>query len=109
HEGVGLADRKMHADELHTDVALVRRLVAAQLPEWAALPIVRISSSGTVNALYRLGEGMVVRLPRMEWGAGAVDRELRWLPKLAPLLPVSISVAVGPAAPGEGYPSGLGA
>ena len=94
----------MHADELHTDVALVRRLVAAQFPEWAALPIVRISSSGTVNALYRLGEGMVVRLPRMEWGVGAVDRELRWLPKLAPLLPVSISVPLAKGAPGEGYP-----
>jgi len=94
----------MHADELHTDVALVRRLLAAQFPEWAALPIERISSSGTVNALYRLGDDMVVRLPRMDWGVGAVDRELRWLPKLAPHLPVPISEPLAKGSPGEGYP-----
>jgi aminoglycoside phosphotransferase (APT) family kinase protein len=94
----------MHADEVHTDVDLVRRLLAAQFPEWAALPIEPVSSSGTVNALYRLGEDMVVRLPRMDWGLGAVDRELRWLPELAPQLPVAISVPLAKGTPAEGYP-----
>src|SRR5436309_841627 len=99
-----MADRKMHADELHTDVALVRRLLAAQFPELADLPIERLSSSGTVNALYRLGHSLVVRLPRTEWGVGAVERELRWLPKLAPHLRVKISEPVAKGSPGEGYP-----
>ena len=94
----------MHADELHTDVLLVRKLLAAQFPEWAALPIERVGSSGTVNALYRLGADMVVRLPRTDWGVGAVDRELRWLPELAPLLPVAISMPLAKGAPAEGYP-----
>jgi aminoglycoside phosphotransferase (APT) family kinase protein len=94
----------MHAHELHTDVALVRRLLESQFPEWAALPVERISTSGTVNALYRLGDGMVVRLPRTDWGIGAVDRELRWLPRLAPLLPVEIPVPLARGAPAEGYP-----
>src|SRR2546421_3930050 len=94
----------MHADELHTDVLLVRKLLAAQFPEWAALPIERVGSSGTVNALYRLGAEMVVRLPRTDWGVGAVDRELRWLPELAPLLPVAISMPLAKGAPAEGYP-----
>ena len=54
----------MHVDAVHTDAALVRRLLAAQFPEWAALPIERVPSSGTDNALYRLGNDMVARLPR---------------------------------------------
>ena len=94
----------MHADELHTDVQLVRRLLAAQFPKWAALPIEHVRSSGTVNALYRLGDDMVVRLPRMHWGIGAVERELRWLPRLAPLLPVSSPVPLAKGAPAERYP-----
>jgi aminoglycoside phosphotransferase (APT) family kinase protein len=94
----------MHADELHTDVELVQRLLAAQFPQWATLPIKHVSSSGTVNALYRLGRDMVVRLPRMHWGIGAVDRELRWLPELAPVLPVAISVPLAKGTAAEGYP-----
>jgi aminoglycoside phosphotransferase (APT) family kinase protein len=94
----------MHADELHTDVALVSRLLEGQFPQWAELPVERVSSSGTVNALYRLGGDLVVRLPRTDWGLGAVDRELRWLPRLAPHLPVEIPVPLAKGAPAEGYP-----
>ena len=62
----------MHEDELATDTALARRLVEAQFPEWSELPIERVASSGTDNALYRLGAEMVVRLPRIEWAVAAV-------------------------------------
>jgi aminoglycoside phosphotransferase (APT) family kinase protein len=99
-----VADRKMHADEVHSDVPLVRRLLAAQFPAWASLPIDRVRSSGTVNALYRLGDEMVVRLPRTDWGAGAVDRELRWMPKIAPLLPIASPVPLAKGTPAAGYP-----
>ena len=71
---------KMHVDEVHTDVALVRRLLAAQFPQWADLPIAPVRSAGTGNALYRLGDDMVVRLPRIHWGVESVDKEHRWLP-----------------------------
>jgi aminoglycoside phosphotransferase (APT) family kinase protein len=94
----------MHADELSTDVPLVRRLLEGQFPQWAARPIERVSSSGTVNALYRLGDDLVVRLPRIDWATGAVERELRWLPKLAPLLPVEIPVPLAQGASADGYP-----
>jgi aminoglycoside phosphotransferase (APT) family kinase protein len=94
----------MHADEVDTDVRLVRRLLAAEFPRWADLPLERIASAGTVNALYRLGDDMVVRLPRTQWGIGAVDRELRWLPKLAPLLPVAIPVPLAKGMPADGFP-----
>ncbi len=96
--------RRMHADELETDVSLVRRLLAAQFPQWADLPIRPVPSAGTDNALYRLGEDMAVRLPRIEWAVGAVEKEQRWLPKLAPHLPLAIPVPLGLGSPAEGYP-----
>jgi aminoglycoside phosphotransferase (APT) family kinase protein len=94
----------MHADEVHTDAPLVRRLLAAQFPEWAALPVEPVPSAGTDNALYRLGDDMVVRLPRIEWAVGSLDRALEWLPRLAPLLPVAIPVPLAKGSPAVGYP-----
>ena len=94
----------MHADELHTDVSLVRRLLAGQFPEWADLPIERVPSSGTDNALYRLGDELVVRLPRIEWATGQVEKDSTWLPRLAPLLPFTVPELLAPGVPAEGYP-----
>lgn len=94
----------MHADELDTDEALVRRLLAAQFPRWAALPIEPLPAGGTDNAIYRLGEELSVRLPRRRGARGSFDDEFAWLPKLAPLLPVRIPRPVARGAPGEGYP-----
>lgn len=95
---------KMHAGEFATSVELVRRLLAAQLPQWAGLPLVPLASSGTVNALYRFGDEMIVRLPRMPWAAGALEKEVRFLPGLAPLLPVEVPRVLARGEPGEGYP-----
>lgn len=94
----------MHEDELPTDAALVRRLLAAQFPEWAELPVEPLYSSGTVNALYRLGDSMVVRLPRLAWGARSLALDRDWLPKLAPLLPVAIPVPLAAGRPSEELP-----
>lgn len=94
----------MHVGEVQTDEALVRRLLAAQFPEWASLPIERVRSAGTDNALYRLGDELVVRLPRIDWAVGAVDKECRWLPKLAPHLPLPVPAPLAMGEPGEGYP-----
>jgi aminoglycoside phosphotransferase (APT) family kinase protein len=96
--------RRMHADEVHTGVPLVRRLLAAQFPQWASLPVELVPSSGTDNALYRLGADMVVRLPRIEWAAELVDKEYEWLPRLASSLPVAVPVPLAKGVPGEGYP-----
>lgn len=94
----------MHADELATDVSLVRRLLAAQLPQWADLAIKPVRSAGTDNAIYRLGDDMAVRLPRIHWAIGQVATEWRWLPRLAPLLPLAIHTPLATGEPGEGYP-----
>jgi aminoglycoside phosphotransferase (APT) family kinase protein len=55
----------MHENELPIDDALVRRLVDEQFPDWADLPLTRIEPWGTVNAIYRLGDDLSVRLPRL--------------------------------------------
>lgn len=95
---------KMHADELDVDISLVQRLLEKQFSYWAALPLQPVSSVGTDNALYRLGNEMVVRLPRIEWAAKNVDKEWQWLPQIAPFLPIPIPVPLGKGIPAEGYP-----
>ncbi|MFD5139525.1 aminoglycoside phosphotransferase family protein [Streptomyces sp. NPDC058378] len=94
----------MHAKETKTDAALVRRLLAAQFPAWADLPVEPVRSSGTVNAIYRLGRDLTVRLPRVEGGSRDVATEHRWLPRLAPHLPHAIPAPLAQGVPGEGYP-----
>ncbi|MFJ3881010.1 aminoglycoside phosphotransferase family protein [Streptomyces sp. NPDC090077] len=94
----------MHADEAYTDEALVRRLLRGQFPRWADLPVRRLPSGGTVNAIYRVGTGLTVRLPLTGGGAGAIDREALWLPRLAPLVPVPVPEVLGRGEPAEGYP-----
>lgn len=95
---------KMHDGEVDIDVALVHRLLAAQFPQWANLPLAPVPSAGTDNALYRLGDVLVVRLPRIEQATGQVDKEQTFLPRLAPHLPLAIPVPLALGRPGEGYP-----
>ncbi|MFF3431597.1 aminoglycoside phosphotransferase family protein [Streptomyces sp. NPDC002602] len=94
----------MHADELEIDADLVRGLLRARFPRWADLPITRLASGGTVNAIYRLGDDLTVRLPLRPGGAEAIATEAWLLPRLAPLLPLPIPEVVATGAPGEGYP-----
>ena len=68
------------------------------------LPLRRIEPSGTVNAIFRLGDELSVRLPRRDGPTEPGSRELEWLPRLAPLLPLEIPVPVAQGRPGAGYP-----
>lgn len=95
---------RMHVDEVYTDGSLVARLLAMQFPQWAELPIDPVASAGTDNALYRVGDEMVARLPRIHWAAGQVEKEQQWLPRLAPFLPLSIPIPLAKGKPGERYP-----
>ncbi|MFF4901560.1 aminoglycoside phosphotransferase family protein [Streptomyces sp. NPDC001068] len=93
-----------HPDTHTVDDGLVRRLIAGQFPRWAGLEVRRWPSGGTVNAMFRLGEAMVVRLPLAEGGAADVSGERTWLPRLAPHLPVRIPEVLGAGEPAHGYP-----
>ncbi len=94
----------MHIDKVDINTALVRRLLAAQFPQWAHLPIKPIRPTGTDHAIYRLGSDKAVRLPRVDWAIEQVEKEHRWLPRLAPHLPLAIPVPLALGTPGEGYP-----
>ncbi|MFI9796333.1 aminoglycoside phosphotransferase family protein [Streptomyces sp. NPDC052302] len=94
---------RMHADELDIDEALVERLVAGRFPHWAGLAVRRVASAGTDNAMFRLGPDLVVRLPRLPGGARQVGAEHRWLPRLAPHLPLTVPAPLALGGPGAGY------
>lgn len=94
----------MHEDQVPTSVDLVRRLVAAQHPRWADLPVRPVAEAGTDHALYRLGKHLLVRLPIVAWAQAQADRDARWLPLLEPHLPLDLPVPVAQGEPGEGYP-----
>ncbi|WP_052850946.1 aminoglycoside phosphotransferase family protein [Streptomyces avicenniae] len=85
------------------DAALVRRLIAAQFPQWADLPVTPVAVDGWDNRTYRLGERMTVRLPTAPGYVAAVAKENHWLPRLAPALPLPVPPVLGRGRPGEGY------
>lgn len=103
--GHHLGVNRMHADQVDVDEPLVRRLLAAQFPRWADLPLTPVASPGTVNALYRLGSDMVVRIPLRPTAVGEdLDKESTWVPRLAPLLPVPVPLVLGEGVPSDDHP-----
>jgi aminoglycoside phosphotransferase (APT) family kinase protein len=94
----------MHDNEIEIEDALVRHLIAAQFPDWASLPVRQVEPSGTVNAIFRLGNDLSVRLPRVDGPTTPGSKESEWLPKLAPQLPVEVPVPVAQGRPTDEYP-----
>jgi aminoglycoside phosphotransferase (APT) family kinase protein len=93
----------MHVDEVAVDAQLVRALLCDQFPQWADLSVTPVRSSGTDHALFRLGDELVVRLPRIGWAVGGVEHEHRWLPLVAPHLRVDVPTPVGLGQPAEEF------
>lgn len=83
---------------------LASRLVASQFPRWTGLAITPVELDGRDNTSFRLGVDKLVRLPRGDQYALQVDKEHRWLPVLAPRLPLPIPEPLAKGAPGCGYP-----
>lgn len=95
---------RLHEGEPHVDLALVRRLVDEQRPQWSSLPLVELPASGTDHRLFRLGDELLVRMPRIDWAIGQSEVEARWLPVLAPHLPVAVPERVAVGEPAHSYP-----
>lgn len=70
------------SDEFQIDDAFVARLIRARTPHRADLPLCRIASSGTDNAIFRLGDTLSVRMPRRRSAVALLSKELDWLPHL---------------------------
>lgn len=89
---------------LDIDAALVRRLVAKQFPQWSGLLIEPVEHGGCDNRTFHLGAHMTVRLPSAAAYCLRVQKEQRWLPRLAPLLPLPIPVPLAKGLPADDYP-----
>jgi aminoglycoside phosphotransferase (APT) family kinase protein len=86
------------------DPSLVERLVAAQFPHWADLPVRPVDVDGWDNCTFRLGADLTVRLPSNASYAAQVAKEQQWLPRLAPHLPLPIPEPVAIGSPDQSYP-----
>ncbi|MGW3570425.1 aminoglycoside phosphotransferase family protein [Streptomyces sp. NPDC000941] len=93
----------LHQNEVPVDEAVARSLLEAQRPEWADLPL-SPAGAGTDNVMYRLGDDLLVRLPRTAENGRSVRKEQKWLPRLAPLLACPIPEPVHAGTPVDAFP-----
>lgn len=98
------AQVKMHEGELDLDITFVKRLLVEQFPHLSENPITTVRSMGTVNAIFRLGDELYVRLPRLAAWAGSIDNEWTWLPKFAPHISLKIPQPLVRGKPTDWYP-----
>ena len=91
-------------DRSAIDASLARRLIDSQFPQWSDLPITPVEVDGWDNRTFRLGSELTVRLPTGDWYAQQVAKEQRWLPVLAPELPLPIPTPVAKGEPDAGFP-----
>ncbi|MFT7873062.1 MULTISPECIES: aminoglycoside phosphotransferase family protein [Amycolatopsis] len=79
-------------------------MVGEQFPQWAGLPVRPVAHGGWDNFTFHVGGELVARLPSAAEYALAVAKEQRWLPVLAPRLPLPVPVPLAAGKPGAGYP-----
>ena len=91
-------------DRSEIDASLAGRLVDSQFPQWSDLPITGVDSDGWDNRSFRLGSELTIRLPTGNWYAQQVDKEQRWLPVIAPQLPLPIPTPVAKGTPDQRFP-----
>lgn len=95
---------RMHVGQVDTSRDLVRRLLTQQFPQWSKAQISIVDSFGTDHDIYRVGEQICVRLPKVGWAATQARKEQRWLPIFAPHLPARVPTQLAIGEPAEGYP-----
>lgn len=94
----------MHENEISIRPETVRHLIESQYSEYADLPLTYVPSSGTVNAIWRLGDDLCVRLPRVAAWSADILREWRWIPHLARHLPLRVPEPLALGSPDDLYP-----
>ncbi len=98
------AQVKMHAGEVDIDAALIGRLLSEQFPHLEGKSISLVRSTGTVNAIYRLGHDLYVRLPRLGEWAESIEREWTWLPRIRPHISLQVPQPLARGKPAHRYP-----
>ncbi len=95
---------RLHDDEVPIDTELVRTLLRDQFPDLVALDLRPAPAQGTDNLMFRLGDELVVRLPRKPAAVPGLRVERTWLPRLAPALPLDVPLPLAGGEPNEAYP-----
>ncbi|SEF18790.1 aminoglycoside phosphotransferase family protein [Jiangella alba] len=93
----------MTGTQIEITADLVRDLLRAQHPDLAGLAI-REVAGGWGNQMWRLGDDLVVRMQRMDPTPELQLKERRWLPVLAPRLPLPVPAPVRFGEPSERFP-----
>jgi aminoglycoside phosphotransferase (APT) family kinase protein len=94
----------MHVDEVEVDAALVAGMLHTQLPDLAELPIRRVASGGTENAIFRLGDRLALRMPLQQSAVSGLLKEMRWLPVLRPYVRLETPTIVRSGRATSAYP-----
>lgn len=97
----------IHEHEVEVTADDVRRLVASQFPQWSDRPVRALTEAGTDHRLFLLGSEttpLVARMPKIAWATGQAASDARWLPRLAPHLPLALPVPLAVGRPDDGYP-----
>lgn len=97
---------RMHDDELEIRTEVVRGLIDDQFPEWAAEPVARVPGSGTVNAIFRIGDHLAARFPLRGTDADTLAQlraEASAMHELARSSPFPVPRHIAIGAPGRGY------
>jgi aminoglycoside phosphotransferase (APT) family kinase protein len=94
----------LHDGEVPVDDSLARDLLATQLPALSTLQVRRVPSTGTDCAIFRLGDELGLRLPRIGWAAQQIAREVAVLPTLGPHLSIELPQPVATGTPSPRYP-----
>jgi aminoglycoside phosphotransferase (APT) family kinase protein len=93
----------LHENEVAIDETVARSLLESQCPQWAGLPL-SPAGAGTDNIMFRLGNELLVRLPRTADKARSLQKEQQWLPRLAPLLSCPIPEPFYAGTPTRAFP-----
>ncbi|MGI5122101.1 aminoglycoside phosphotransferase family protein [Marinactinospora thermotolerans] len=99
-----MSDEENTSGRPDVSTTLARRLIESQFPQWAGLPLEPVLPGGSDHAIFRLGRDLSVRLPRHAGAISQAEKEYRWLPRLAPHLPLAVPEPVGVGRPDFGYP-----
>jgi aminoglycoside phosphotransferase (APT) family kinase protein len=98
----------MHSDQLDVPESVVRRLVGGQFPEWRRLQVRPVSTTGTVNAIFRIGDGLAARFPLRDQDPSevlaALTAEAAAMRELSAVATAAVPEPVAIGRPGDGYP-----
>ena len=95
---------KMHEDEIEVNEEIVKALIAEQFPSYKDLPVKRIHTKGTVNAIFKLGDELCVRMPILDWANDALHVEYRVLPIISKNVSLSVPEVIEKGKPNNSFP-----